>query len=346
MSGRWISWFGLASCATAGLFVAASEAVGRRARALRTVKHVGTLSELTLLRDLLPLVVAVAGRVWSSSPIKCEDESTKAAIVQTLEEKHFLKQLENGDWKFDKALLSKSTREVPWVLDDGSGFCLEIVNGQSASGLNLMTVCDHYMPIGRSLIRSATDHLSGIRILGIRRTERALPVGTYVTAVGELAAVAPRAGTEEPGTGPTGSGLVLRRPAAGEPFYITTSQLPELVESLSSLSRLCKWFAVGFGAVGVYLIASQVAVTAAKEWRARRLRAQMRSARRSPDRAVGDEMDENASTQDRCVVCMERPLDAVFSKCGHMCCCLECATRLQHCPICRRSSSVIRVYLP
>lgn len=70
-------------------------------------------------------------------------------------------------------------------------------------------------------------------MLGVRRTERVLPVGMALTVVGELSAGMPRSVT-----GPVN--LVLKQPMGGEPFYITTKSLPELLESLSSLSRVCK----------------------------------------------------------------------------------------------------------
>ncbi|XP_077986680.1 E3 ubiquitin-protein ligase LRSAM1-like [Glandiceps talaboti] len=36
-----------------------------------------------------------------------------------------------------------------------------------------------------------------------------------------------------------------------------------------------------------------------------------------------------------CVVCMERLSDMVFLPCGHVCCCYQCSTSLDTCPMCR-----------
>jgi len=57
----------------------------------------------------------------------------------------------------------------------------------------------------------------------------------------------------------------------------------------------------------------------------------------------------NAGT---CVCCMEAPANALFYRCGHLCCCAACATKLHHgpalsqlCPCCRAPIvEVIRAY--
>lgn len=36
-----------------------------------------------------------------------------------------------------------------------------------------------------------------------------------------------------------------------------------------------------------------------------------------------------------CKICMDKQIDAVFCPCGHMVCCIECASNVQQCPICR-----------
>ena len=50
-----------------------------------------------------------------------------------------------------------------------------------------------------------------------------------------------------------------------------------------------------------------------------------------------------------CVVCFDRPADAVIYRCGHQCACLQCAYYMHHsrlgCPLCRAPiEDVIRVY--
>ena len=48
------------------------------------------------------------------------------------------------------------------------------------------------------MVRAVVDHLTGFKVLGVTRTEAALPVGTPVTAVGEVAWV-PQAAAAVPG---------------------------------------------------------------------------------------------------------------------------------------------------
>jgi len=52
--------------------------------------------------------------------------------------------------------------------------------------------------VGTAVVRAVVDHLTGFKVLGVTRAEAALPVGTPVTAVGELALV-PEAVVAVPG---------------------------------------------------------------------------------------------------------------------------------------------------
>ena len=50
--------------------------------------------------------------------------------------------------------------------------------------------------------------------------------------------------------------------------------------------------------------------------------------------------------QRKCKVCFELEANAVFTPCGHLCCCTICAKHLQKCPICRQViNTVIRAFL-
>ena len=55
-----------------------------------------------------------------------------------------------------------------------------------------------------------------------------------------------------------------------------------------------------------------------------------------------------ANGDDQCIVCMDRPADAVLLECGHSGLCVECATVLwdqaRRCPLCRRGfAAVMRI---
>eukprot|EP00727_Mastigamoeba_balamuthi_P006571 m51a1_g2534 putative nedd4-like e3 ubiquitin-protein ligase wwp2 (409) ;mRNA; r:250450-252196 len=62
--------------------------------------------------------------------------------------------------------------------------------------------------------------------------------------------------------------------------------------------------------------------------------------------AQGQQQEEGAQSADgTCTVCMERKIDVVLLKCGHMCVCSQCASSLKNCPICRNPiSEIVRVF--
>ena len=68
---------------------------------------------------------------------------------------------------------------------------------------------DEYVPLDHGLARKAMDNLLGWRVLGLRRTERILPVGATLAAVGEVARAVDAAAAATPGALHTGSGEVL-----------------------------------------------------------------------------------------------------------------------------------------
>jgi len=65
-----------------------------------------------------------------------------------------------------------------------------------------------------------------------------------------------------------------------------------------------------------------------------------------------DNLKTLASTQNACVICMNKEKDATFYKCGHRCACYECAKEYVRthwpspkCPICRaKIEDVMRIY--
>ena len=47
----------------------------------------------------------------------------------------------------------------------------------------------------------------------------------------------------------------------------------------------------------------------------------------------------------RCKVCRTRNAQVVILPCGHLCCCLQCSTEIQFCPVCKvKVNEKIRVY--
>ena len=48
--------------------------------------------------------------------------------------------------------------------------------------------------------------------------------------------------------------------------------------------------------------------------------------------------------QEECVICMENRNDYAYVKCGHKCVCHDCGSQCNICPICRKESSIIKIY--
>ncbi|KAF9598645.1 hypothetical protein IFM89_029895 [Coptis chinensis] len=80
-----------------------------------------------------------------------------------------------------------------------------------------------------------------LHMLGVKRIERALPIGTSLTVVGE--AVKDDIGT-----------ILIQRPHKG-PFYVSPKSIDQLIANLGICYRFYKYASMGFTVVGVFLIA-------------------------------------------------------------------------------------------
>jgi hypothetical protein len=335
-------------------------------------KRVTRLSELR--GAALPLLVALSGRAVSEAPVACEHaEGVRACIYECAVEQQFLKQADNGEWLRDAALVAHVLREAPWFLarggtpggaarawrhacghhladpsrfavqDDDSGERVWVVGATSAGGLRLATVHDGFEPSARGVLKAGAEFLRGLRVLGTRTTERALPVGAPLCAVGELLRASDGA-------------LQLRRPAAGRPWFVTTRSLEALGGALGASARVFRLLSLGCTTAGVALIAARALQHLRAKRRAAALRrrvqahAAAQAARRQAAAADGgaaldataaallsgsDAEEEDADgdssavpASQLCVICLEREHDAVFRDCGHLAACITCAARL------------------
>ncbi|XP_030514915.1 E3 ubiquitin-protein ligase SP1 isoform X7 [Rhodamnia argentea] len=228
-------------------------------------------------------------------------------------------------------MLSMS-KEVPWYLDDGTGR-VHVVGARGASGFELNIASEVFEESGRSLVRGTLDYLQGLKMLGVKRIERVLPVGSSLTVVGE--AVKDDIGT-----------VRIQRPYKG-PFYVSPKTIDQLISNLGKWARWYRYASVGFTVFGICLItkrAIQYIMDRKRRWELQR-RVLAAAARRSGQDTEGtDEKTKNApdsakrdrSMPDLCVICLEQEYNSVFVPCGHMCCCTTCSSHLTNCPLCRR----------
>ena len=324
----------MSACCAGAVLAALAQRSGREAALLRGAQRVSRLSDLSSLA--LPVVVAVCGRAGAPTPLRPEHAPDVAAVlVESAAEHHFLKHTDTGDWVRDAALVSHALRETPHYIEDASGGRLWLVGTATASGVRLATVHDGFEPNVNGALRSGLETLRGLRLLGTRTTERALPVGAALTAVGQAMHAAD-------GT------LQLRRPPGGRPFWVSTKSLEQLLDSLGAVSRVLRLLSLGFAGAGTFAIVSHVLRRAREKRRAAELRraAEEAVAERRRLRAAGgdDAAVDDVAARHLCVICLEREHDAVFRDCGHLAACSDCAAKLAKCPICRRAGPVIRIY--
>ncbi|KAG2260887.1 hypothetical protein Bca52824_080181 [Brassica carinata] len=198
---------------------------------LDTVSQVDHLEDLPeLLEKQSPLMVAVTGSVASATPIKCERSDILAVILEETEETQFLKRNWKFSWVQDTATIRLPiTNEVPWYLEDGTGR-VNVSGAESALGFALTVGSEVSVKPDQpsSLVYGTTLHyLQGLKILGVRRFEYILPIGTWLTVVGEAVK--------------DGSGNVrIQKPDQG-PFYISPKPLDQLIPSLGKWSRIFKY---------------------------------------------------------------------------------------------------------
>eukprot|EP00803_Ostreobium_quekettii_P007046 evm.model.scf_2293.2 EVM.evm.TU.scf_2293.2 scf_2293:14739-19974(+) len=240
------TWSGVASCGVGFLLYLLSRHEGRKTQDLERARPIKRLDDVLELARLLPLLIAVRGRAASDEPIQAEMTGTPSVLAEVTEELNALKQNEKGEWLPDCQLIRHQKWETNWYLTDPGKTRLGIENCQQADLLRtaMLLSAQEYREGNRNLYSRILDRLTGYRPLGVKKSERVLAVGSLITIVGEL-------------TQSTEDGqrkFVVRRPQGGGPFYISSKTLAELHASLSRVASTCKWLAVGFGALGAFLI--------------------------------------------------------------------------------------------
>lgn len=296
------------------------------------------------------MIVAVTGSVASATPFKCQRSEMLAVILEETEEIQFLKRNWKFSWVQDTASISLPiTKQVPWFLEDGTGR-VNVSGAETALGFAFTVGSEVFeKPEPSSLLPGALAYLQGLKMLGVRRFEYVLPIGTWLTVVGEAVK--------------DGSGNVrIQKPDQG-PFYISPKPLDQLIPTLGTWSRIFKYASMGasfcftvrgglpilkkhvtllkrgLGAVSKYILVRSRDFIERRRHRLLRNRVFCAAANRTRQATEED-------VPDLCVICLDRKCDAVFLECGHMCCCLTCSLELQgkRCPLCRKPVVVLKIY--
>ncbi|XP_057850218.1 E3 ubiquitin-protein ligase SP1 isoform X2 [Cryptomeria japonica] len=318
----------------------------RDADILKSVKRVSQIRDLDPLLStackVVPLVVSVAGRVGSETPIVCERSRIRGVILEEMVEQHFLKHNDAGSWIPDCAVMPSKSKEVPWYLEDGTGQ-VYVVGARGASGLELTVASEVFEESGRSFVRGTLDYLQGLKMLGVKRVERVLPTGATLTVVGEAVK--------------DNKTIRIQRPYKG-PFYVSPESIDQLIVNLGKWARWYNFASLGLTIFGVYLITKHAIRHILEKRRRRALQRRVMEAaaqrleqkkQESDQSQTGSQHDNDVKKdnhmQDMCVICLEQEYNAVFVPCGHMCCCTSCSSHLSSCPLCRRRiQQVVKTY--
>ncbi|KAB2605260.1 hypothetical protein D8674_004977 [Pyrus ussuriensis x Pyrus communis] len=230
------------------------------AEVLESVPRINQMSELAKLLEFrrIPLVVGVSGTVCCENPIHCEFGGLRGVVVMQTASQRFLKRDEKGDWQTGYTLLLSECREVPWYLDDGTGR-VNVVGATGASGFTFPASSGQFeqsrrchecemnrleCETKRSVECERIDDREGIKLLGVQRTERVLPIGISLSVVGE--AVKDDVGT-----------IRIQKPHEG-PFYVSTKSIDELIASHKNWARFLKCASFGVAVIGLTLIAAEL----------------------------------------------------------------------------------------
>lgn len=324
--------------------------------------------------------MAITGRVWTPKPISCDLSNDEAVIVELREDRKSETRSANV-WIPDSAPLREVVRETEWALVGGKGsqeVQVPIIDGRHAVGDFLRISGDQFVPSSEGLVEQVLGQLSGHKSLGVRRSELFLPVGTALTAVGELSSVIDHPTVFKNAYRSNGKMYVLHSPTNSRvPFILSHHTLPEMINSALETSAACSRLATWFAAAGVTMLAVSAYHHIWVWYREQKMRRRVENARKARQAAgsVGNhsgdgtngaraagvvEGDENGDVAGQrsaasegegaglCVVCLQRSSQFVFPGCGHLCVCDSCirsGNGLTKCPICRARGKPIRVYV-
>lgn len=357
---------GLALSAFGGICWFVSRALGHEARKIGSAKEYSKLSDLRHEAGNGPFLAAVTGVVSDHQSFKGELSKKDCVISQIDLQQHICKKI--GLRMVERTIpLRNDIKEAHgWTITDSSGVHLPVIRGTSAvidfKSVEKLWEGEKYFEGGHwtgGLARAALDIVSNVYVLGHNTEERSLTVGTPVTIVGEVASARRHKSVHASTVMVRGNKdrmLVIQKPSnKGDPFYITTQTLPELVASISSSASIFKWVSIGIGSIGLGLLTWKASCGGINLIRRKKLRARVLKAnqRIAADRAAGrlppsqhSETDNSTGNNaQQCCICLDSEADAVYTVCGHMCTCWSCSRRAgNRCPMCRTSSPAIQVY--
>lgn len=364
---------GTVSCVVGGIFHLVSVEKARTAHQL--AHHVLSLDGqgkdgIQTVLDVLPLMVALTGTIFCRKPVSCSLSDKECAIVERVEEKK-VESLVNTVWVGGYEHMSLDRREQVFgvLVDD---VVVPVVRPLSLQGKYLQKSGEQFEPNPNehSLVHQVVGQVSGHRDLGIRTTERCLPVGTVVTAVGELAwetfdstcLQSEQATLMRNPKGLSSTALVLRRPSGenkDKPHFMLWegASFAEIIDMYRGAASFAGTASTYCFIVGASMIGTTLFRRVHRKYREhmflKTFRQNFREKRRNTRRTAAsgeeeedDDDDTSKESEHVCVVCMDAPSSKAYP-CGHLCICSSCSTRgsvSTTCPICRTRGKPIVIY--
>jgi len=299
-------------------------------------------------------------------------------------------------WLTGSEPLRETTRECQWAVaqdasvafgkaeaghqgeaaSDGNQDCVlvPVIQGSEARGRFMKLSGEVFHPAKDSVVEVLLGQLSGHRNVGIRITERYLPVGETITAIGELQEVLDTdTKSFEGAIRKDGKLYVIQEPQKGShrgTFILSNTSLPDLIDLYKGAAAFTNTVSIYFVATGtsMLLLAGYRKIFGwyhEKQMRKRvrdalvarnKERKQMKDghkdARGTTRGASSSSLSKQPSsddegTQNLCVICLQSESKLVYNSCGHLCVCKACGskgTARYKCPICRSSGKPIVVY--
>lgn len=221
-------------------------------------------------------------------------------------------------WHDMERTISSASSSVPFCLFR-NGDCVNVMEPLSAEQLTLKVIHDKFEPVSSSVAESLVQWASGDKTKGFQTIEQMLPVGTTLTGIGEITL--------------TDDGIKIGPPKSGLTYYLSQFTLDAIVRQLQSGKKVWKILSAifAFGSGILFLVSLFLYF---KRRRDREVELDLMRRMREEVNVLGE--GEVLDQQEACVICMDRQRNVVILDCGHICCCIDCAQRVNNCPVCRR----------
>ncbi|KAK1378835.1 RING-type E3 ubiquitin transferase [Heracleum sosnowskyi] len=157
--------------------------------------------------------------------------------------------------------------------------------------------------------------------------------------------------------------IQIQKPKKG-PFHVSGKNIDELIKDCKGGAWLCKCTSLVLASYGIFLIGKQGFHYITRRYSNQEPQNRVLDyATDTPgldgeDAATdtlgldgeiaataGDGLSVTELTPNLCAICLQQEYNSVLVPCGHMCCCLNCSSRLVVCPLCRRRiDQVVEVF--